>query len=64
MQLSNQRQIIVAGFGFTVGQTTLLGTVDGAVESASLLSFFLPLFSVLPFLRLPPMEHGAHVYVY
>ncbi|THG96614.1 hypothetical protein EW026_g5249 [Hermanssonia centrifuga] len=30
--LSNQRQIIVAGFGFTVGQTTLLGCVDGAVE--------------------------------
>ncbi|CDO76435.1 hypothetical protein BN946_scf184781.g12 [Trametes cinnabarina] len=30
--LSNQRQIIVAGFGFTPGQTTLLGCVDGAVE--------------------------------
>ncbi|KIP08849.1 hypothetical protein PHLGIDRAFT_87502 [Phlebiopsis gigantea 11061_1 CR5-6] len=30
--LSNQRSIIVAGFGFSVGETTLLGTVDGAVE--------------------------------
>ncbi|RPD66615.1 MFS general substrate transporter [Lentinus tigrinus ALCF2SS1-7] len=30
--LSNQRQIIVAGFGFTPIQTTLLGCVDGAVE--------------------------------
>lgn len=30
--LSNQRQIIVAGFGFDTGETTLLGTVDGAVE--------------------------------
>ncbi|OBZ75992.1 putative transporter PB10D8.01 [Grifola frondosa] len=30
--LSNQRQIIVAGFGYTPGQTTLLGCVDGAVE--------------------------------
>lgn len=34
-QLSNQRQLIVAGFGFTSLQTTLLGCVDGAVESAS-----------------------------
>ncbi|OJT03928.1 hypothetical protein TRAPUB_5381 [Trametes pubescens] len=31
--LSNQRQIIVAGFGFTALQTTLLGCVDGVVES-------------------------------
>ncbi|THH28921.1 hypothetical protein EUX98_g5267 [Antrodiella citrinella] len=30
--LSNQRQIIVKGFGFTVEQTTLFGCVDGAVE--------------------------------
>ncbi|KAI0797539.1 major facilitator superfamily domain-containing protein [Abortiporus biennis] len=30
--LSNQRQIIVAGFGFTPIQTTLIGCVDGAVE--------------------------------
>ncbi|OJT10662.1 hypothetical protein TRAPUB_12823 [Trametes pubescens] len=30
--LSNQRQIIVAGFGFTSLQTTLLGCIDGAVE--------------------------------
>ncbi|CAL1705294.1 unnamed protein product [Somion occarium] len=30
--LSNQRQIIVAGFGFNALQTTLLGCVDGAVE--------------------------------
>ncbi|KAI0748380.1 MFS general substrate transporter [Daedaleopsis nitida] len=30
--LSNQRQLIVAGFGFTPLQTTLLGCVDGAVE--------------------------------
>ncbi|KAF7793127.1 hypothetical protein EIP86_004236 [Pleurotus ostreatoroseus] len=30
--LSNQRQIIVSEFGFSTGNTTLLGTVDGAVE--------------------------------
>ncbi|KAH8106893.1 MFS general substrate transporter [Cristinia sonorae] len=30
--LSNQRQIIVKGFGFDLKQTTLFGTVDGAVE--------------------------------
>jgi len=30
--LSNQRQIIVAGFGFTPLQTTLIGCVDGVVE--------------------------------
>ncbi|KAI0957870.1 hypothetical protein AcW1_006123 [Taiwanofungus camphoratus] len=30
--LSNQRQIIVKGFGYTTLQTTLLGCVDGAVE--------------------------------
>ncbi|GBE81803.1 Uncharacterized transporter [Sparassis crispa] len=30
--LSTQRQIIVAGFGFTDIQTTLLGCVDGVVE--------------------------------
>ena len=32
LQLSNQRQIIVAGFGFTSLQTTLLGCVDGFIE--------------------------------
>ena len=31
--LTNQRQIIVNQFGYTAGQTTLLGTVDGAVAS-------------------------------
>lgn len=30
--LTNQRQIIVASFGFTTLQTTLLGCVDGVVE--------------------------------
>ncbi|KAI0647523.1 MFS general substrate transporter [Trametes meyenii] len=30
--LSNQRQLIVAGFGFNSLQTTLLGCVDGVVE--------------------------------
>ena len=30
--LTNQRQIIVASFGFTDLQTTLLGCVDGVVE--------------------------------
>jgi hypothetical protein len=30
--LTNQRQIIVASFGFTYLQTTLLGCVDGVVE--------------------------------
>ncbi|KAJ8521766.1 hypothetical protein ONZ45_g1571 [Pleurotus djamor] len=30
--LTNQRQIIVSGFGFTPLQTTLLGCVDGVVE--------------------------------
>ncbi|KAI0337509.1 MFS general substrate transporter [Trametopsis cervina] len=30
--LTNQRQIIVASFGFTTFQTTLLGCVDGTVE--------------------------------
>ncbi|KAG5352344.1 hypothetical protein C0989_002726 [Termitomyces sp. Mn162] len=30
--VTNQRQIIVNQFGFSLGQTTLLGTVDGAVE--------------------------------
>jgi hypothetical protein len=31
--LSNQRQLIVKQFGFTPLQTTLLGCVDGVVES-------------------------------
>ncbi len=35
VQLSNQRQLIVKGFGFNSLQTTLLGCVDGVVESAS-----------------------------
>ena len=30
--LSNQKQIIVSSFGFTVLQTTLLGCVDGVIE--------------------------------
>lgn len=30
--LTNQRQIIVSGFGFTPLQTTLLGCVDGVIE--------------------------------
>ncbi|KAG6832056.1 hypothetical protein H0H92_005478 [Tricholoma furcatifolium] len=30
--ITNQRQIIVEQFGYTLGQTTLLGTVDGAVQ--------------------------------
>ncbi|EPQ50480.1 MFS general substrate transporter [Gloeophyllum trabeum ATCC 11539] len=34
--LTNQRQIIVASFGFTTFQTTLLGCVDGAVEIATI----------------------------
>ena len=33
VQLSNQRQLIVKGFGFNSLQTTLLGCVDGVVES-------------------------------
>ncbi|KAF9469334.1 major facilitator superfamily domain-containing protein [Collybia nuda] len=36
--LINQRQLIVKQFGFTVGQTTLLGTVDGAVEIVTIWS--------------------------
>lgn len=35
-QLTNQRQLIVAQFGFNGIQTTLLGCVDGVVESMSL----------------------------
>lgn len=33
MKLTNQRQIIVKEFGFTPLQTTLLGCVDGIVDS-------------------------------
>ncbi|KAF8077689.1 major facilitator superfamily domain-containing protein [Lyophyllum atratum] len=36
--ITNQRQIIVQQFGFTVGQTTLIGTVDGAVQILCILS--------------------------
>ncbi|KAF5386907.1 hypothetical protein D9615_001594 [Tricholomella constricta] len=36
--VTNQRQLIVQQFGFTVGQTTLLGTVDGAVQILTILS--------------------------
>ncbi len=32
-QLSNQRQLIVSQFGFSFIQTTLIGCVDGVVES-------------------------------
>jgi hypothetical protein len=34
--LVNQRQLIVASFGFTPLQTTLLGCVDGVVEIVSI----------------------------
>ena len=34
--LTNQRQIIVASFGFTYIHTTLLGCVDGVVEIATI----------------------------
>lgn len=33
-QLTNQRQIILTLFGFPLLETTLLGCVDGVVESA------------------------------
>ena len=33
-QLANQRQIILRLFGFSLIETTLLGCVDGIVESA------------------------------
>jgi hypothetical protein len=36
--LTNQRQIIVASFGFTNFQTTLLGCVDGFIEIVTILS--------------------------
>lgn len=36
--LTNQRQIIVASFGFTDLQTTLLGCVDGFVEIVTIFS--------------------------
>ncbi len=32
-QLTNQRQLIVSQFGFSAIQTTLIGCVDGVVES-------------------------------
>ena len=38
MQLSNQRAIIVKGFGFTSLQTTLIGCVDGVVVGTSIVS--------------------------
>ncbi|THH17122.1 hypothetical protein EW146_g3645 [Bondarzewia mesenterica] len=37
--LSTQRQLIVNEFGFNTLQTTLIGCVDGVVESASFLTF-------------------------
>jgi len=40
IQLTNQRQIIVKQFGFTNFQTTLLGSVDGLVESKWYLTKF------------------------
>lgn len=40
LQLTNQRQLIVAQFGFTEIQTTLLGCVDGVVESQQAFFFF------------------------
>lgn len=33
-QLTNQRQILLSLFGFPLFETTLLGCVDGVVESA------------------------------
>jgi ACS family allantoate permease-like MFS transporter len=36
--LTNQRQIIVASFGFTKFQTTLLSCVDGFIEIVTILS--------------------------
>ncbi|KAG5645599.1 hypothetical protein DXG03_005737 [Asterophora parasitica] len=36
--VTNQRQLIVKQFGYTIGQTTLLGTVDGAVQILTILS--------------------------
>lgn len=39
-QLTNQRQIIVNEFGFSLIKTTLIGCVDGVVESKSAASFF------------------------
>ena len=36
--LTNQKQIIVASFGFTPLQTTLLGCVDGIVEITTILT--------------------------
>lgn len=44
-QLTNQRQLIVNEFGFSTKRTTLLGMVDGAVESAS--SYGLHLLSLI-----------------
>lgn len=36
--LTNQRQLIVASFGFTQLQTTLLSCVDGVVEVTTILT--------------------------
>ena len=36
--LTNQRQIIIASFGFTPLQTTLLGCVDGVIEIVTILT--------------------------
>lgn len=38
--LSNQRQLIIKGFGFTPIQTTLIGSVDGAMESEYLINLY------------------------
>lgn len=50
-QLTNQRQLIVAQFGFNDIQTTLLGCVDGGVESMSFFvlydTFLISLYDVV-----------------
>ena len=58
-QLSNQRQIIVAGFGFTPLQTTLIGCVDGAVESA----FPPPPLPAAPPLITRPFSPRMHMHI-
>ncbi|KAG5653695.1 hypothetical protein H0H81_011275 [Sphagnurus paluster] len=44
--VTNQRQLIVKQFGFPVGQTTLLGTVDGAVQILTILA----IVSLVPYI--------------
>ncbi|KAG6854547.1 hypothetical protein C0991_004883, partial [Blastosporella zonata] len=44
--VTNQRQLIVQEFGYTLGQTTLLGTVDGAVQ----ILIIFGMVSLIPFI--------------